>query len=67
MMSIFLSFQKIRYTIYLGYLLLFAKRRNRQVKTLAFEQESKSCDNNLPSCSKNENYDWGQFVEIDCY
>lgn len=67
MMSIFLSFQKIRYTIYLGYLLLFAKRRNRQVKTLAFEQESKSCDNNLPSCNKNENYDWGQFVEIDCY
>ena len=66
-MSIFLSFQKIRYTIYLGYLLLFAKRRNRQVKTLAFEQESKSYDNNLPSCSKNENYDWGQFVEIDCY
>lgn len=66
-MSIFLSFQKIRYTIYLGYLLLFAKRRNRQVKTLTFEQESKSYDNNLPSCSKNENYDWGQFVEIDCY
>lgn len=67
MMSIFLSFQKIRYTIYLGYLLLFAKRRNRQVKRLTFEQKSEGCNNNLPSCSKNENYDWGQFVEIDCY
>lgn len=66
-MSLFLSFQKIRYTIYLGYLLLFAKRRKGKMKTLTFEQESEGCDNNLPSCSKNENYDWGQFVEIDCY
>ena len=67
MMSIFLSFQKIRYTIYLGYLLLFAKKKSRKVKRITFEEETEHCNNKSLSCSINENYDWGQFVDIDCY
>lgn len=67
MIPIFLSFQNIRYTMYFGCLLFFVRRRSGEIKRLALEQEPKRCDISFSPSNNTENYDWGQFVEIDCY
>jgi hypothetical protein len=53
--------------MYFGCILLFVRRRSSEIKRLVLKQEPKCCEmSHLPS-NNTENYDWGQFVEIDCY
>lgn len=65
MFSLFFNFQNIRYTMYFGFLFFFLKKRNTEIQQLTLKEESEE-QPLLPSNTSHQ-YDWGQFVEIDCY
>lgn len=60
MLSLFFNYQSFRYTLYLGFLYFFMNKRNNEIKQIT-DTPSPSSVNDTQS------YDWGQFVEIDCY